>query len=113
MFNRDEKKEVQRFHLHSHKSFDDSKVFYEVLATLVFLDYLEGESTTIPLIGDLKIEHETDILTKKGKECVIKATLKPSEFLKKVIGQSLDKADTEIHKMLRRNIKKHFKNMKE
>jgi hypothetical protein len=114
MLTKETKKTIQRFYNYSHSSYEEAKHFFEVQATLLFLDYLSGEESKIPFIGSLKVEHVGNEITKKGKkEAKLAITIEPDDFLKKIIGQEEDGDTTEIQKMLQKRIKKSFEKIKD
>jgi hypothetical protein len=89
-------------------TFDQVKKFFDFLLVCIIYDYIEDKPTTIPYLGSIFLKYDGDKVVAKGKEAEVSLQFTPDYNIKKIIGQIVDKDDTEIEKLLRTMIKKEF-----
>lgn len=92
----DGKDTVERLHLVSGMGKENSRNFFESLLTLIIIDYLEGESTYLPFIGEIKINYAGDTFHKDKKKAVLRIDFSASDELARNIGQIEDGDETDI-----------------
>ena len=99
----DGKRTIEQLHILSGESLHQSKLFLTHLASVFIMDYLNGNSTTIPYFGEIKIIHKEDVVTPLGKEAVVEIEFTPDAYLKKTVGQIADgvEIETEVEKTLK------------
>ena len=89
--NKKDKETIHRIHsLNNDVTIAEVKAVFEMLITTVVLDYLDEETTYIPYLGELSIEHESDSLIDGMRDANVKISIKPDNFVKTVIGQIAD-----------------------
>lgn len=107
-FSKEDKSTIQRLHLLSGLPYEECKELCKYFSVMMALDYMEGHPTHIPFIGDIDIEYLGDTIKKQGKEAILSITLEPEPGLRRIIGQIEDGEETELHKILKRDIKRYF-----
>ena len=83
----------------SHIVAADSREFCEAQAVKIVLDFIEKGEIFIPFLGTLKIEHIKDELIHGKVIAQLEASLIPSDFLVKSVGQHADGKETDAEKM--------------
>lgn len=78
------------FEIHSQSgnkiTLDQVKLFCALQFKVIIMNYLEGNSTHIPYLGELKIEHIEDKIIDGLNDAVLNVTIDPSNVLKREIG---------------------------
>lgn len=96
--NQNNKNTIEKMHLLTGKSKDDTKRFFEAFAFLLATDYLEGEWTNLPFFGDIKVHHTGDVPSDKGVRAQLELEFEPEDSLIKTIGQLVDGEKSEVEK---------------
>lgn len=99
------KEAIEKVHLISEQSLEDTKIFFEALLTYIVLNFAEGQPTVLPGIGELHIQHLHDDITSEGKKAVLQLDFFADDYLTKNIGQIVDKEESEIEKRYKARIK--------
>jgi hypothetical protein len=96
------KRTIEQLHILSGENFTLSKAFLTHLVSVLVLDYMNGNSTTIPYFGRVTIVNDGDEVTPLGKEAIVRLEFEPDPYLKKTIGQIADgvEIETEVEKLL-------------
>lgn len=88
---------INKIHLMSGESKESVRTVFESLITLILLNSLENETTTIPLLGDITLENNVDRLS-EIKVSNIDSVLEKSYY------QMYNKQESLIEKMFKSKI---------
>jgi hypothetical protein len=88
---------IEKMHLISGESKDSIRNFFESLVTLLLVDYLENEKTSIPFFGNVKIKYE------KGEVCL---EFDPEDVLLKNLDQMKNRKEPDIFGIFKLRIKR-------
>ena len=99
---------IEKMHLISEKTHDEIKDMFTNIIMLIIFNFIEGKDSYLPLLGILKIDYLGDKIINSKREVDLKLNFEPHEYIKKIIGQIVDKEETELHKLLKKKIKNHL-----
>lgn len=105
-FSKEERDMIQRIHVLSGESYDTVRKIIESLCIAMTVAHLEKEPVEIPMLGNVRITFNKDVLTKDGREADISVSVEPSKSLKHVIGQIEDDEECDLEKELKKEITK-------
>ena len=91
------------------KNSRDTKEFFESIGIQAVLNYAKNQKIIIPFIGEIDISYTGDEMTDKGRVAKIEASLTPSPFLIRNIGQIQDEEPTDAEKILMSRFQSVFK----
>jgi len=107
-FSKEDRDSIQKLHLLSGLPYEECKEFFKYFVVMLAIDYMEGRTTNFPFIGNLRIEYLGDSIKKAGKEAILSTEMEPEAFLRRLIGDIEDGAETEVHRILKKDIKRYF-----
>ncbi len=99
---------IEKMHLISGKTQGEIKDMVTNIILMVIFDFIAGKKSYIPLFGQLKINYLGDKIVKGRKEANLLVELEPHDYIKKVIGQIIDKEENELGKLLKKKIKNYL-----
>lgn len=101
-----EGKETQeKLHLISGLRKDDVRNFFESLLSLIVLNYVEGEKTYIPFLGEVEIKHVKDEYEEGKKKAVLDVSIDADYNLRHNVGQIADGEETDIEDIFKRKLR--------
>lgn len=103
--NSENRDSIDKIHLYSGENKHVIRAFFESLITVILLDYMEGESTNIPFLGDIAITYKGEMVAEGRKEAKINIEVTPDANLLKNIGQLKDSSESDIEKMIKMRIR--------
>ena len=107
----DENKDsLDKIHLLSGQKKKVVRDFFESLATLIILDYLNGESTNIPFFGTFTVKQKGNTMVDGKKEACVEILFKPEDSFVRNIGQIEDGQDCDIIEICKHKIQNTLMN---
>ncbi len=103
-FSKEEKEFIRRVHLLTGYPESQIKKFFEAFLVVFTVDYLDGESTCLPLFGDIQIKYHGDENTPQGRKAKIDLDFQPSNFLVRSIGQIEDEEESDLEAHLKEKL---------
>lgn len=95
---------VERLHLLSGIGKENSRNFFESLLTIIILDYLEGEKTYLPFIGEFTLTYKGDTYNGDTKKAIIDVDFNADDVLLRNIGQIQDGEETDIEDVFEKRL---------
>lgn len=105
----DENKDsIDKLHLLSGASKKDVREFFEALVSLIIMDYISGESTNIPFLGDIQVKVLTDSAIIEKEDVIIDFDIESN--LLRNLQQIQDSTECDIEKTCKNRIKDSLAN---
>lgn len=98
------KETIERLNLLSGVGKENTRNFFESLLTLITVDYLDGESTYLPFIGNVSITYKGDRYEGDVKKAILELDIEPDDVLTKNIGQIQDGDEPDIEKIFEKRL---------
>jgi len=105
-FSKTEKSTVNRLHLLTGKSLQDTREFYEGLLLDIMVCYMNKQPFHLPLFGEITFKYLGDETTRKGRRAKVDIDFEPDDFLLRTIGQIEDGDESDIELHLKEKIQK-------
>lgn len=105
-FTKEERALIQNIHVLSGESYDVVQNVIESFCLATMFGLLEKSKVVVPLLGDVTIKYNKDILVKDGKEADISLSIVPSAGLKRIVGQISDEQECDLETVLKKKIRK-------
>jgi len=99
---------IEKMHLISGKTHDEIKEFFTSIIMMLIFDFIEKKESHLPGFGVLKIDYLGDEINNGKKEAKLLIDLQPNDYIKKIVGQIIDKEENELHKLLKKKIKNYL-----
>ena len=99
------KDSIEKLHLLSGETKGTLQSVFQNLVVLLALNYLEGDATNIPFLGDIKITHERDEAVNGKAKAVLKVDIKADDSIIRLIGNIKDNEETSVEQLIKAKIR--------